>query len=60
VSDWGLASLSGYAGGFGVKNQKYKRSRSLKLQDNHAKTLYDICKKNNVYTIEQALACKEL
>ena len=30
------------------------------LEVHHAKTFDDICKENNVSTIEQALTCKEL
>jgi hypothetical protein len=35
-------------------------NKSLRLEVHHAKTFKDICKENNVCTVEQALACKEL
>ena len=37
-----------------------KHNKSLRLEVHYAKTFDDICKENNIYTIEQALACKEL
>jgi hypothetical protein len=37
-----------------------KENKSLRLEVHHAKTFDDICKENNVSTVEQALACKEL
>jgi hypothetical protein len=37
-----------------------KDDRSLRLEVHHAKTFNDICKENNVCTVEQALACKEI
>ncbi|MFL6379257.1 MAG: hypothetical protein ACJ72R_17610 [Nitrososphaeraceae archaeon] len=37
-----------------------KDNKSLRLDVHHAKTFNDICKENNVSTVEQALACKEL
>ena len=37
-----------------------KDNRSLRLEVHHAKTFNDICNENNVSTVEQALACKEL
>jgi hypothetical protein len=37
-----------------------KDNKKLRLEIHHAKTFNDICKENNVCTIEQALACKEL
>jgi hypothetical protein len=37
-----------------------KDNKSLKLEVHHAKTFNDICNENNVTTLEQALACKEL
>jgi hypothetical protein len=37
-----------------------KDNKSLRLEVHHAKTFDDIRKENNVSTIEQALACKEL
>jgi hypothetical protein len=37
-----------------------KENKSLRLEVHHAKTFDDICKENNVSTIEQALECKEL
>jgi hypothetical protein len=35
-------------------------NKSLRLEVHHAKTFNDICIENNVSTVEQALACKEL
>ena len=35
-------------------------NKSLRLEVHHAKTFDDICKENNVSTVEQALECKEL
>jgi hypothetical protein len=37
-----------------------KDNKNLRLEVHHAKTFNDICKENNVTTVEQALACKEL
>ena len=37
-----------------------KDNKSLRLEVHHAKTFDDICKENNVSTVEQALECKEL
>jgi hypothetical protein len=37
-----------------------KDNKSLRLEVHHAKTFDDICNKNNVSTVEQALGCEEL
>ena len=37
-----------------------KENKSLRLEVHHPKAFDDICKENNVSTIEQALQCKEL
>ena len=37
-----------------------KYNKSLRLEVHHAKTFNDICKDNNVSTVREALACKEL
>ena len=37
-----------------------KENKSLRLEVHHAKTFDEICKENNVSTVEQALKCKEL
>jgi hypothetical protein len=37
-----------------------KDNKSLRLEVHHAKTFNDICKENNVSTVQQALDCKEL
>jgi 5-methylcytosine-specific restriction endonuclease McrA len=37
-----------------------KENKSLRLEVHHAKTFDDICKENNVTTVEQALGCEEL
>ena len=37
-----------------------KDNKSLRLDVHHAKTFNDICKENNVSTVEQALECIEL
>jgi hypothetical protein len=35
-------------------------NKSLRLEVHHAKTFNDICKENNVSTVEQGLAYREL
>ena len=37
-----------------------KDNKSLRLEVHHPKAFDDICKENNVATVEQALACEEL
>ena len=37
-----------------------KENKSLRLEVHHPKTFDEICKENNVSTVEQALECKEL
>ena len=37
-----------------------KDNKKLRLEVHHAKTFNDICEENNVTTVEQAMACKEL
>src|SRR5919199_2236654 len=37
-----------------------KANKSLRLEVHHPKAFDEICKENNVYTVEQALECKEL
>ena len=37
-----------------------KDNRSLRHEVHHTKTFSDICIENNITTVEQALACKEL
>jgi hypothetical protein len=37
-----------------------KDNKSLRLEVHHAKTFNDIWNENNVFTVEQALACEEL
>jgi hypothetical protein len=37
-----------------------KENKNLRLEVHHAKTFDDICKENNVFTVEQAFECKEL
>jgi 5-methylcytosine-specific restriction endonuclease McrA len=37
-----------------------KDDKSLRLEVHHVKAFDDICKENNVTTVEQALDCKEL
>jgi hypothetical protein len=37
-----------------------KENKNLRLEVHHAKTFDDICKENNVSTVEQAFECKEL
>ena len=37
-----------------------KENKSLRLEVHHAKAFDEICNENNVTTVEQALACKEL
>jgi hypothetical protein len=43
-----------------VCHTSIKDDKSLKLEVHHAKTFDDICKENNVSTVEQALGCEEL
>ena len=37
-----------------------KDNKGLRLEVHHAKSFNDICKENNITTIKQALACKEI
>src|SRR5205823_6181825 len=37
-----------------------KDNKALRLEVHHAKSFNDICKENNITTIKQALACKEI
>ena len=37
-----------------------KDNKGLRLEVHHAKSFNDICKENNLTTIKQALACKEI
>jgi 5-methylcytosine-specific restriction endonuclease McrA len=37
-----------------------KEKKSLRLEVHHPKSFDDICKENNVSTVEQALGCEEL
>jgi hypothetical protein len=37
-----------------------KENKSLRLEVHHPKSFDDICTENNLSTVEQALACKEL
>jgi len=37
-----------------------KENKSLRLEVHHARTFDEICKENNVSTVEQALECKDL
>jgi hypothetical protein len=43
-----------------IYHTSMKDNKSLRLEVHHAKTFDDICNENNVCTVEQALACKEL
>jgi hypothetical protein len=36
------------------------KNKNLRLEVHHPKRFDDICKENNVFTVEQALECKEL
>jgi hypothetical protein len=36
------------------------KDKGLRLEVHHAKSFHDICKENNITTIKQALACKEI
>jgi hypothetical protein len=58
--NWRIAVLK--RDGFRCKicDTSVKDNKSLKLEVHHAKTFNDICNENNVTTLEQALACKEL
>jgi hypothetical protein len=37
-----------------------KDNKALRLEVHHAKSFNDICKENNITTIKQALACKQI
>jgi hypothetical protein len=37
-----------------------KDNKTLRLEVHHAKSFNDICKENNITTLKQALACKEI
>ena len=37
-----------------------KDNKRVRLEVHHAKTFDDVCEENNVTSVEQALACKEL
>jgi hypothetical protein len=37
-----------------------KDNKTLRLEVHHAKSFNDICKENNIITIQQALTCKEI
>jgi hypothetical protein len=41
-------------------NACIKDNKSLRLEVHHAKSFNDICKENNITTIEQALECNEI
>lgn len=41
-------------------NASIKDNKGLRLEVHHAKSFNDICKENNITTIKQALACKEM
>jgi hypothetical protein len=43
-----------------VCHASVKENKSLRLELHHPKSFDDICKKNNVTTVEQALECTEL
>jgi hypothetical protein len=43
-----------------ICHDSVKDNKSLGLEVHHAKSFNDICKENNVSTVEQALQCKEL
>src|SRR5215212_3826517 len=37
-----------------------KKNKSLRFEVHHPKAFHEICKENNVSTVEQAMACKQL
>ena len=41
-------------------NASIKDNKRLRLEVHHAKSFNDICKENNITTIKQAVACKEI
>jgi hypothetical protein len=41
-------------------NASIKDNKGLRLEVHHAKSFNDICKENNITTIEQALECNEI
>jgi hypothetical protein len=43
-----------------VCSASMKDNKNLRLEVHHAKSFNDICKENNITTIEQALSCKEI
>jgi serine/threonine-protein kinase RIO1 len=58
--NWRIAILNGDKFRCQICRTSVKDDRSLRLEIHHAKTFNDICKENNICTVEQALACKEL
>ncbi len=45
---------------FQICHASVEENKSLALEVHHAKSLDEICKENNVATIEQSLECKEI
>jgi hypothetical protein len=39
---------------------RIKDNKTLRLEVHHAKSFDDICKENNITTMKQALACKQI
>jgi hypothetical protein len=58
--NWRLAILKRDKFTCQICHTSMKDNKSLRLEVHHAKTFNDICKENNVSTVEQALACEEL
>jgi hypothetical protein len=58
--DWRLLILKRNNFRCQLCSSSVKDNKNLRLEVHHAKTFNDICKENNVTTVEQALACKEL
>jgi hypothetical protein len=43
-----------------ICNASVKDNKGLRLEIHHAKSFNDICNENNITTLKQALACKEI
>ncbi|MFL6377264.1 MAG: HNH endonuclease [Nitrososphaeraceae archaeon] len=57
---WRLAILKRDKFTCQICHTSMKDNKSLRLEVHHAKAFNDICKENNVRTVKEALACKEL
>jgi hypothetical protein len=58
--NWRLSVLKRDSFTCRICHASVKDNKRLRLEIRHAKTFDDICKENNVTTVEQALECEEL